>query len=265
MDLVTESPTKRRKKANDPRRAAHRALWRAFWKSPTDLRRNRLVEAYHFLVREVVQRFSVRLPRSVDRGDLQTAGSVGLMAAIASFDPGRNVRFEVYGEARIRGAILDELRQQDWLPRPWRTRIDQRKRTLEALRARLGREPTGAEAAAAMGLAFEEYELLFGTVLPGAPGGSMPRADTDEPASRLDGVEDPRSGLPGEALTRAEILRLVAQRMTALEYRIVYLKYWEDLSMKEIGQLTHLSESRVCKIHAKLMERLKDRFASPRP
>jgi RNA polymerase sigma factor for flagellar operon FliA len=212
-------------------------------------------------VREFVVRFAQRLPRSVDRGDLATAANVGLMAAVESFDPARKVRFEVYAEARIRGAVLDELRTQDWLPRPWRTRLDLQKRTLESLRSELGREPTDDEVASAMGLPFEEYETLFGTVLPGAPAGSMPLGENGEEfASRLEGVVDPRSGQPGEALTRSELLRLLAQRMSEQEYRIVYLKYWEDLSMREIGELTGLSESRVSKIHARLLERLKDRF-----
>jgi RNA polymerase sigma factor FliA len=261
MDLVTdpELPSTRRARPT----SAVPALWRAYWKAPGDQRRNRLVEAYQPLVREVVQRFAQRLPRSVDRGDLGTAANVGLMAAVASFDPGRNVRFEIYAELRIRGAMLDELRTQDWLPRPWRTRLDLQKKTLESLRSEHGREPSDPEVATAMGLPFGEYEQLFGTVMPGTPTGSLPTAEGGEEfVSRLDGVVDPRCGPPGEALTRSELLRLLAQRMTEQEYRIVYLKYWEDLSMREIGELTHLSESRVCKIHAKLLERLKDRFRS---
>ncbi|NOT30973.1 MAG: hypothetical protein HOP15_11045 [Planctomycetes bacterium] len=112
-----------------------------------------------------------------------------------------------------------------------------------------------------MGISFEEFEHLFGTELPGTPGGSMPVIENgEEVASRLDGVIDTRSDQPGERLTRSELLRLLAQRMSEQEYRIVYLKYWEDLSMREIGELTRLSESRVCKIHAKLLGRLKDRF-----
>jgi RNA polymerase sigma factor for flagellar operon FliA len=258
MDLVAEHHrhTKRRARID-----GKPALWRAYWRQPSDERRNRLVEAYQPLVGEIVNRFVLRLPRSVDRGDLETSANVGLMAAVSSYDPTRKVRFEAYADLRVRGAVLDELRVQDWLPRPWRTRLDAQKRTLETLRGELGREPADVEVAAAMGLPVEEYELLFGTVLPGAPAGSMPASDSDEEfCSRLEGVEDTRSDQPGEGLTRSELLRLLAQRMSEQEYRIVYLKYWEDLSMREIGELTRLSESRVCKIHAKLLERLKDRF-----
>jgi len=172
MDLVAKpANNKERRAQQDSERAS---LWNAYWEEPDDLRRNSLVEAYQFLVRATVGRFSQRLPRSVDRGDLETAANVGLMGAVASFDPERGVRFELYAELRIRGAVLDELRAQDWLPRPWRTRMDQQKKALEALRGELGREPSDAEVASTLGLKVAEYELLFGTALPGAPTGSMP-------------------------------------------------------------------------------------------
>jgi RNA polymerase sigma factor for flagellar operon FliA len=237
-------------------------LWRRHWKHPSDQTRNRLVEAYQGLIRDIVQRFAQRLPRSVERGDLLTAANVGLMGAVASFDPTRRVRFEVYAEMRIRGALLDELRSQDWLPRPWRTRLDLQKRTVQQLRGELGREPNDGEVARAMGVPISEYELFFGTVLPGTPVGTTYSQNGEEAPHLLDGLADMRAGPPGEELTRTELLRLLAQRMTEQEVRIVYLRYWEELSMREIGQLTGLSESRVWKIHARLLERLKDRFSS---
>jgi RNA polymerase sigma factor for flagellar operon FliA len=243
-----------------PPRSALPSLWRGYWKRPGDQTRNRLVEAYQGLVHEVVQRFAQRLPRSVERGDLLTAANVGLMAAVASFDPTRRVRFEAYAEMRIRGALLDELRSQDWLPRPWRTRLDLQKRAVQALRGELAREPGDEEVARALGIPLLEYELRFGTALPGTPGGSMPGNDGEDALFLMEGLADVRSGPPGEEITRTELLRLLAQRMSEQEYRIVYLRYWEELSMREIGELTGLSESRVCKIHTRLLERLKDRF-----
>ncbi len=238
------------------------ALWAAYWESKSCSDRNRLVEEYQHIVQQVVGRLGARLPRSVDRGDLQTAGNVGLMAAIACFDPERGVRFEAYADMRIRGALLDELRCEDWLPRTWRQRMELRKRTLERLRAELNRQPFGKEVAMAMGLNFDEYELLFGVGLPGAPQGSMPLEHGDEDMDdSLARVPDSRCDVPGERLTRAELWRLAASGMTKQEFRIVYLKYWEELPMREIGLLTKLSESRVCKIHGRLLDRLKDRFS----
>jgi RNA polymerase sigma factor for flagellar operon FliA len=236
-------------------------LWDAYRRFPSDEHRNLLVEVYRPVLNDIVRRFASRLPRRVDRGDLGTAAHVGLMSAIAGFDPARGVRFESYCERRVRGALLDELRTQDWLPRPWRQRIERHKRVVEQLRSQTGREPLDDEIARELGIETEEFQQLFGVGLPGAPAGSMASAESaDQTVGTLDVVADTRSSPPGEKLTREELLRLVAQKLTEQEYRIVYLKYWEDLPMREIGELTGLSESRVCKIHAKLLERLKDRF-----
>ena len=237
------------------------SLWESYRKRPEDSARNRLVEAYQPLVREVVRRFGYRLPRSVERGDLDTAANFGLMSAIEGFDPSRGVRFESYCELRVKGALLDELRNQDWLPRPWRTRIELQKRTCERLRAQKDREPTDEEVAREMELPLDEYRQIFGVGLPGLPVGSMSNGEPGEDAvPGLEVLEDTHGDAPGEKLTREEILRLVTQRLSVQEYRIVYLKYWEELSMREIGELMRLSESRVCKVHARLLDRLKDRF-----
>jgi RNA polymerase sigma factor FliA len=253
-------PVRRR---TSPRNAATAKLWRAWRRKPSDQLRNELVGAYQSLVQEVVRRMALRLPRNVDRGDLETAANVGLMSAIESFDDRRGVRFESYGELRIKGALLDELRTQDWLPRPWRSRLERQKRMLERLRSVKNAEPTDEEVALAMSMPLEEYVQVFGCGLPGAPtgnGSKSDRGDGDPPA--LDVVADTHSDAPGDRLTRDELLRLVAQRLTEQEYRIVYLKYWEELPMREIGELEGLSESRVCKIHQRLLERLKDRLGA---
>ncbi|HTF87292.1 MAG TPA: sigma-70 family RNA polymerase sigma factor [Planctomycetota bacterium] len=239
-----------------------RRLWREWRKSKTPGPRNALALAYQDLVQTVVRRFAVRLPRSVDRGDLGTAANFGLMAAIESFDPSMGVRFESYGELRIRGALLDELRSEDWLPRPWRTRLERHKRVVESLRAAKGGEPCESEIAAALELGLGEYRQLFAVALPGAPSGAhtMATGESSGDVEMLDVVMDPHHDTPEERLSREELLRLVAQRLSEQEYRIVYLKYWEELSMREIGELESLSESRVCKIHTKLLERLQDRL-----
>lgn len=241
-----------------------RLLWDAYWEDPCDEHRNLLVEAYQYVVQSLVRRLSARLPRSIERGDLVTAGNVGLMGAICNYDQSRGVRFESYCEMRVRGSLLDELRTQDWLPRPWRHRIEAHKRVREELRSQLGRRPSDTEVSRAMGMNLGEYEFLFGTGLPGTPRGAGIGADGEDDGG-LDIVADVRSATPEERLTREEILRLVAQKLTEQEYRILYLKYWEDLSMREIGQLVKLSESRVCKIHMRLIERLQDRLRAHSP
>jgi RNA polymerase sigma factor for flagellar operon FliA len=259
-------------KAASPRRRRERTrqrgpeleqLWTSWRARPNNALRNRLVEAYQSLVHDVVRRMASRLPRKIDRGDLETAANFGLMAAIASFDPARGVRFESYGELRIKGALLDELRKQDWLPRPWRHRLERHKRELERLRADKQAEPTDEDVATALEMPLEEYRLVFGTALPGSPTSPNGRnaSDASGPAS-LEIVADMHGEAPEDKLTRDELLRLVQQKLSEQEYRIVYLKYWEELAMREIGEIEHLSESRVCKIHARLIERLRERLGA---
>ncbi|MEZ6004958.1 MAG: sigma-70 family RNA polymerase sigma factor [Planctomycetota bacterium] len=249
-------------RSGKPAELTYPELWRSYQENPGQDTRNRLVEQYHSFAREIVRRFCGRLPRTVDRGDLEVAGSVGLISAVEGFDPERGVRFESYCELRVKGALLDELRTQDWLPRPWRQRLEQRKRTTEFLRAELGREPDDEEVASSMEMDSDEYQRVFGIGVPMAPTGTMAFDDAgDEAMPVLEAVPDMGVELPGDRLSREDLLTLVAQKLSDQEYRIVYLKYWEDLTMREIGELTGLSESRVCKIHTRLMGRLRDRFA----
>ncbi len=238
-----------------------RPLWGAYLSAPSDETRNALVEAYQRMVSRIVGRFLVRLPRTIDRGDLMTAANVGLIRSIQSYDPTRGVRFESYCERRVRGSLLDELRAQDWLPRPWRQRVEAHKRARASLRATHGRKPIDGEVARELGMGLGEYERLFGTGLPGAPSGSMPngRGESEGPGG-IDVVPDSNQTDPHDRLRDEELLGLVAQKLSEVEYRLVYLKYWEELPMREIGLILGLSESRVCKIHAKLLDRLKDRF-----
>lgn len=260
METTADKSLPEGQRATPRRSEVHQDLWDEYRTCPGYDTRNALVEAYQSLVGEIVRRFAGRLPRSVDRGDLQTAGSMGLIAAVEGFDPERGVRFESYCELRVKGALLDELRAQDWLPRPWRQRLEQQKRVTERLLGTLGRPPSDEEVAREMELGLDEYQQLFGMGLPTAPTGSMATDEEGELAPVLDVVPDLGGEAPGDRLNQEELLHLVTQKLSEQEYRIVYLKYWEELPMREIGELTGLSESRVCKIHARLIERLKDRF-----
>jgi RNA polymerase sigma factor for flagellar operon FliA len=234
-----------------------RRLWSAYRRKPRDDARNHLVEHYQPLVRELVRRYASRLPPNVDPGDLHTAANVGLMAAIEAFDASRSVPFESYCDMRVRGALLDELRSEDWLPRHWRARIETRRRAVEVLRTALGREPSDEEVADALDLPIDEYRQTFG---PGILAAALGACGDDDVSPVVDVVADAGGDAPGERLTREELLRLVAQKLSVQEYRVVYLKYWEELSMREIGELMHITESRVSKIHTRLLERLRDRF-----
>jgi len=226
-----------------------------------DRARNALVEHYQPLVRVIAGALERRLPRSIDRGDLETAGNVGLMSAIEAFDPARKVPFELYAEHRLRGALLDELRNMDWLPRPWRARLEARRRAIERLRAETGREPWDEEVANALSIPVQEYRQDYGPALVDGP--VHPTWGDDGNATggpALEGVPDQGREAPEERLTRDDLLRLVAQKLSVLEYRLVYLKYWEEMPLREIGTVLGLSESRVCKIHMALLDRLRDKL-----
>ena len=257
-------PTAAALRARKPRSSPIESLWRSYARRPCDEHRNRLVEHYQPLVGEIVRRLAARLPRLIDRGDLDTAANFGLIAAISGFDPARGVRFEIYCEHRVRGAVLDELRNQDWLSRPIRGRLEQLRRVSEELRARLGREPLEAELAQEIGPGENRRSLEqglrtdFATPIVSGRGGES----GEEAMAALEVLADPDSDAPRERLGSDDLYRLVAQRLTVQEYQIVYLRYWEDLSLREIGEVLHLSESRVCKIHMRLLERLKERLAT---
>lgn len=227
-------------------------LWALYRSKPSQLRRNRLVEHYRPHALAYARRFAVRLPQSVDRGDLETAASFGLIAAIEGFDPSRGISFETYCDLRVRGALLDELRSQDWMPRLLRARSEELRRVREQLRAHLEREPTDADLAQALGCSLEEFDADFGAAL--RRRGGMEGED-------LEVLADPR-GSERDALEQDELYRLVYARLSRVESRIVHLRYWEERSLREIGAALSMSESQVCKIHQRVLERLKGGFGS---
>lgn len=239
-----------------------RELWAQYVLEGSEAARNGLVCAYQGLVKEIAGRFASRLPRSVERTDLENAGSLGLISAIASFEPERGIRFEAFAEVRIRGALLDELRTQDWLPRPFRRRFERRKRVVEKLRRDLAREPHDDEIASALGVEAEEYQNLFGVGLPGLGSTVGPPSAQPEWPRALDGVQDDRGISPDERIGDEELLAMIAESLTEQEFRVLYLRYWQDKPLREIGEDLALSESRVSKIHARMIERLNERFAT---
>ncbi len=238
--------------ATPPRSAQQlERLWRRLRSRGGAAARNALVVAYQPLAESAARRLLARLPRSVDPGDLLSAANVGLIDAIEGFDPSRNVAFEAFCEWRLRGAMLDELRRQDWLPRPWRARLARWRRANDELRVRLNREPNDDEVAEMLGWTLEP--------LPTTPY-STARSSSRPDETIEEQIEDARAEHLSERLTREELLRLVSQNLTPQECRVVYLKYWEELPLREIGELEGLSESRVCKIHLRLLARLRDCF-----
>ncbi len=256
----TEAPAAPRRTSRLRRGPDMTEVWRAF-KETGDVRlRNRLVEHYHYLVKLIGNRIAARLPRSIDVGDLKSAGVFGLMRAIENFDLDRGTPFESYCANRVRGAILDELRSQDWVPRLVRNRAVRYGEALDALRRELRREPDIQEVADRLGVHRDEAEKLqrdanLVTVYNLAP--QDDREDDSRVLRRLDILQDRDSDLPFERLVAHDLARGLQSVLIGPERTVIALYYHEGLTMKEIGRVMGISESRVCQIHTKTLKKLK--------
>jgi RNA polymerase sigma factor for flagellar operon FliA len=238
-------------------------VWRDFKSTGDEALRNRLVERYHYLVRVIANRIAARLPRSIDVQDLRSAGVFGLIRAIENFDIARGTRFESYCATRVHGAILDELRAQDWVPRLVRNRADTYRTALGDLRTALDREPSTRELAIHLGTTDEEVDALrresnFATVF------TLSRDDDSSEDShqirKLDVLVDRDSAVPFDEMETRDLAASLARHLSQAERTVVALYYFDGLTMKEIGQVLRISESRVCQIHGKLLRKLHDRL-----
>lgn len=251
--------------AAQPRRRARRGpdmtpVWRAY-KQTGDLRlRNQLVEQYLYLVKVIGNRIAARLPRSIDVQDLRSAGVFGLMRAIENFDLERGTPFESYCATRVRGAILDELRSQDWVPRLVRNRSSLYNDALATLRSQLGREPDLQEIADRLDLTLPEAAKLqresnLVSVFNLSP--QDEREDDSHVLRRLDILMDKDSEVPFERMVAHDLARALEGVLVGPERTVIALYYHESLTMKEIGRVMGISESRVCQIHTKTLKKLK--------
>ncbi len=227
-----------------------------------DLRR-RLLNRYLPLVRNVAGRMAINFPRSVELGDLINTGVIGLIEAFRNYDPERGVKFETYAVPRIRGAILDELRSMDWVPRSTRAKAREIERALVAFENREGRSPNDDELAKALNLSLEDLhhsledvsktsllsldEMIF-------------REEDNRQVPRIETVEDQRANTTLKKLERSELqafLVVAVDKLTEQEKLVIALYYYEELTLKEIGEVMKISESRVSQIHTKAVIKLR--------
>ena len=236
-------------------------LWSEYRDDERIEARNALIEYYRPFANMVARRLKSKLPRSVEYGDLESAGDVGLIQAVQKFDPSRGVPFEAFCNYRGRGAIIDELRRHDWVPRPMRTRLNRLKQVVQELRSELEREPSEPEIAAAIGVDLEEYHRKYGGGRD-APvlAGSKVSTDESESNGTLDFYEDPREESPESNIHASEMLEMISQSLNPEDREILYLRFFMNYSLKEIGELYSLSQSRVSKILGRITERLRVRF-----
>ena len=242
-------------------------LWRTYRRTRDQALRDRLILSYAPLVKYVAGRLGSGLPAHVDEGDLVSYGLLGLIAAIERYDPDRDVKFETYAIARIKGSILDELRAMDWVPRSVRSRAREIERAMAELEAKLNRAPSDEEIAKKVGITTDELEESLTDIsrssiaaldelwtISGSGGDQIALIDT---------IEDTSGPEPQTAFAQTELREAIADSISRLPEReklVITLYYYEDLTLREIGEVLGVTESRVSQLHTKAILRLKARL-----
>lgn len=247
--------------------ARDEALLARYRRSPSVKIRNQLIESHRVVVEEIARALRVRLPRSVDLHDLVHAGTWGLMQAIENYRAERGHSFRPFMRIRVRGAMLDELRNMDYLPRLYRSRLRLREDAVARLRDALARDPSDAELAEDLGVSEARLRRLFSlraTFPQGSLKGRVADADRDDPGEPdlLGSLADDEQEAPFEAMNRRELIEKIESSLQPIEWDVLRLHYLEGLSGKEVARKLHLSASRICQIHGRVLSRLKSRLAS---
>ena len=221
---------------------------------------------YAGLVKYVVEKIASGLPRCVDVDDLLDAAVIGLMDALEKFDPDKGIKFETYAVWRVKGAVLDELRAMDWVPRTTRRKARFAEATARTLDQKLGRAATQSELASALGMTPGEHgrlmEEIRGSLLIPIERTVSKEMEPDQ-GGLEETIEDENSPDPEALLEKEETVRLLEasiEKLPEQERLVVALYYYEDLTLKEIGEALQISESRVSQIHGEAMKKLKTRL-----
>ena len=244
-----------------------KSLWRKYRANRDQQIRDRLILTYAPLVKFVAGRLGSGLPAHVDEGDLVSYGLLGLIGAIERYDPDRDVKFETYAIARIKGSIIDELRAMDWVPRSVRARARDIERAIGELEAQSGRAPTEEEIAAKLGVSQDELgenllEISRSSIAALDELWTISSSGGDQVAL-IDTIEDTQGPEPQTALAQTEMREALGEAISRLPEReklVVTLYYYEELTLREIGEVLGVTESRVSQLHTKAILRLKARL-----
>jgi len=239
-------------------------LWRRYKTGGDDRARERLVVAYSPLVKYVAGRLSSGLPSHVEEADLISYGLTGLVNAIERFDLTRQIKFETYAIPRVRGAIIDELRSLDWVPRSVRARARGIERANAKLEHKLQRAPDDEEMSAELGISVEEFQAalvqISNSTIAALDELWSVSASSGDQVSLLDTLHDPDAPDPERALDATELKDRVAEAIARLPEReklVIALYYYENLTLREIGEVLGVTESRISQLHTKAVLRLR--------
>jgi len=245
------------------------ALWREYAKTKDQAARDRLILTYAPLVKYVAGRLGSGLPAHVDENDLVSYGLLGLIGAIERFDPGRDIKFETYAIARIKGSIIDELRAMDWVPRSVRSRARDIERSIAELERKLHRAPTDEEIAEKLGVSTDDLndsltEIGRSSIAALDELWTISSGGGGDQVALIDTLEDTQGPEPQSELAQTELKEALGEAIARLPEReklVVTLYYYEELTLREIGEVLGVTESRVSQLHTKAILRLKARLA----
>jgi RNA polymerase sigma factor for flagellar operon FliA len=245
--------------------ALTRSLWERYRATGEPAARAQLLDLHLGLVQAIAREIAQRVPPDVELDDLVSAGTLGLVRAVESFDAARGLEFSTYATPRIRGAILDELRAQDWVPRSVRRRGRQIAAAVAALEHRLARGPSPAEIARELGVALDEYwrwrQDLDRSTLVRLP---QPAPGDDAPAEMAEAAAAPPDEAKFEREDETAAVRAQIAELPPAERTVLALYYYEELTLRQIGEVLHLTESRISQIRSRALQRLREHLAVQR-
>jgi len=241
--------------------------WRLYKEEGDSNARDRLILAYSPLVKYVAGRMSSGLPAHIEESDLVSYGLLGLIGALERFDPSRNIKFETYAISRIKGSIIDELRALDWVPRSVRSWARRVEAAVTRLENHLARAPMDEEIAAELGIDVEEFQAILNQISCASIVALDEFWDStgsgQDKVNLIDTIEDSEAPDPSRAYRIQAVKQTLAaaiQRLPEREKIVIGLYYYEDLTLKEIGEVLGVTESRISQLHTKAILRLRGRI-----